>query len=128
MIGEFVNNQALPSFVVNQQSFFIFRGDETAMIVMMTNSRNGSIEIIWGTANYFAASFSRNRRFFKETDKWIRVRPRGMKYKRKILSLTHLCIWNTLGPEDFSPRSKRQRVKSSGNLSFRPKPGYGEQG
>nr|VFK62019.1 MAG: hypothetical protein BECKTC1821F_GA0114240_10674 [Candidatus Kentron sp. TC] len=57
MIGEFVNNQALPSFVVNQQSFFIFRGDETAMIVMMTNSRNGSIEIIWGNGKLLCRFF-----------------------------------------------------------------------
>ncbi len=40
-------------------------------------------QVIRGTANYFATSFSHNRRLFKETDKWIRVRLRGMKYKRK---------------------------------------------
>nr|VFJ68374.1 MAG: group II intron reverse transcriptase/maturase [Candidatus Kentron sp. FW] len=40
-------------------------------------------QVIRGTANYFATSFSHNRRLFKETDKWIRVRLRSMKYKRK---------------------------------------------
>lgn len=39
--------------------------------------------VIRGTANYFAPSFSHNRRLFTELDKWVRVRLRSMKFKRK---------------------------------------------
>jgi len=40
-------------------------------------------QVIRGTANYFATSFSHNRRLFSDLDKWIRVRLRCMKYNRK---------------------------------------------
>jgi group II intron reverse transcriptase/maturase len=40
-------------------------------------------QVIRGTANYFATSFSHNRHLFTELDKWIRVRLRSMKYNRK---------------------------------------------
>ncbi|MCP4604866.1 MAG: group II intron reverse transcriptase/maturase, partial [Proteobacteria bacterium] len=40
-------------------------------------------QVVRGTANYFAAPFSRNRKLFKEMDKWIRMRMRCMKHKRK---------------------------------------------
>lgn len=39
--------------------------------------------ILRGTANYFATFFSHNRRLFQDVDKWIRVRLRCMKYRRK---------------------------------------------
>lgn len=39
--------------------------------------------VVRGTANYFATSFSHNRRLFTALDKWIRVRLRSMKFKRK---------------------------------------------
>lgn len=39
--------------------------------------------VIRGTANYFATEFSTNRRIFRTLDRWIRMRLRCMKYKRK---------------------------------------------
>jgi len=39
--------------------------------------------VLRGTANYFATPFLHNRRLFTEIDKWIRVRLRSMKFKRK---------------------------------------------
>jgi hypothetical protein len=36
-----------------------------------------------GTANYFATPFAHNRRMFADLDKWIRVRLRSVKFKRK---------------------------------------------
>jgi group II intron reverse transcriptase/maturase len=39
--------------------------------------------VIRGTANYFATLFSHNRKMFTELDKWIRVRLRSIKFKRK---------------------------------------------
>jgi group II intron reverse transcriptase/maturase len=40
-------------------------------------------QVIRGTANYFAMPFSHNSRLFTNLDKWIRMRLRCMKYKRK---------------------------------------------
>ena len=40
-------------------------------------------QVIRGTANYFGAWFSTNRRLFDRLDKWIRMRLRCMKKKRK---------------------------------------------
>ena len=40
-------------------------------------------QVVRGTANYFATPFSHNRHLFTELDKWIRVRLRSMKFKRK---------------------------------------------
>ncbi len=40
-------------------------------------------QVIRGTANYFATSFSTCRRHFLALDKWIRMRVRCMKLKRK---------------------------------------------
>ena len=39
--------------------------------------------VIRGTANYFATSFSRVGDLFRGLDRWIRMRLRCMKYKRK---------------------------------------------
>jgi len=39
--------------------------------------------VLRGTANYFATSFSHNRRLFTRLDQWIRARLRCMKFKRK---------------------------------------------
>lgn len=39
--------------------------------------------LIRGTANYFATPFSHNKRLLGDLDKWIRMRLRAMKYKRK---------------------------------------------
>nr|VFK20697.1 MAG: Group II intron, maturase-specific domain [Candidatus Kentron sp. LFY] len=64
-------------------------------------------QIVRGTANYFATWFSHNRRLFKETDKWIRMRLRCMKYKRKWrtdnrrLRLKHLQRTGLLSLYDF---------------------------
>ena len=40
-------------------------------------------QVIRGTANYFGPWFSTNRTLFDELDKWIRMRLRCMKKKRK---------------------------------------------
>lgn len=40
-------------------------------------------QVVRGTANYFATPFSHNRHLFTELDKWVRVRLRSMKFKRK---------------------------------------------
>ncbi len=40
-------------------------------------------QIIRGTANYFATSFSTNQGLFQKLDSWIRMRMRAMKFKRK---------------------------------------------
>jgi group II intron reverse transcriptase/maturase len=39
--------------------------------------------VVRGTVNYFAAPFARSQRLFVKLDKWIRMRLRCMKYKRK---------------------------------------------
>lgn len=39
--------------------------------------------VVRGTANYFATSFSNVRNLFRTLDRWIRMRLRCMKYKRK---------------------------------------------
>jgi group II intron reverse transcriptase/maturase len=63
--------------------------------------------VIRGTANYFATSFSHNRNLFTELDKWIRVRLRSMKFKRKWktdnrrLRLKHLRRMGLLNLYDF---------------------------
>lgn len=40
-------------------------------------------QVVRGTANYFAAPFAHARKLFVKLDKWIRMRLRCMKYKRK---------------------------------------------
>ncbi len=40
-------------------------------------------QVIRGTANYFAAEFSTCVKLFQKLDKWIRMRVRSMKFKRK---------------------------------------------
>jgi len=40
-------------------------------------------QVVRGTANYFAKPFSHNQSIFQKLDKWIRMRLRCMKYKRK---------------------------------------------
>jgi len=40
-------------------------------------------QVVRGTANYFGTCFSTNRRLFDKLDKWIRMRLRCMKWKRK---------------------------------------------
>jgi group II intron reverse transcriptase/maturase len=42
--------------------------------------------VVRGTANYFATSFSQCRYLFRALDKWLRMRIRSMKYKRKRVS------------------------------------------
>jgi RNA-directed DNA polymerase len=39
--------------------------------------------VVRGTANYFATSFSSTRNLFRSLDRWIRMRIRAMKFKRK---------------------------------------------
>lgn len=63
--------------------------------------------VLRGTANYFATPFSHNRRLFTELDKWIRVRLRSMKFKRKWktdnrrLRLKHFRRMGLLSLHDF---------------------------
>ena len=40
--------------------------------------------VIRGTANYFATSFSTHKYLFQQLDKWIRMRLRAMKFKKKL--------------------------------------------
>ncbi|SEH04178.1 Group II intron-encoded protein LtrA [Candidatus Venteria ishoeyi] len=40
-------------------------------------------QVVRGTATYFAKPYTHNRRLFTKLDKWIRMRLRCMKYKRK---------------------------------------------
>ena len=40
-------------------------------------------QVIRGTANYFATNFSTCVKLFQKLDKWIRMRIRCMKFKRK---------------------------------------------
>ena len=67
--------------------------------------------VVRGTANYFATSFSHNRRLFEDLDKWIRVRLRAMKFKRKWktdnrrLRLKHFRRMGLLNLRDFYPPS-----------------------
>lgn len=64
-------------------------------------------QVIRGTANYFATSFSHNRGLFRELDRWIRMRLRCMKYKRKSrtdnrrMRLKHFCNRRLLNLGDF---------------------------
>nr|VFK55980.1 MAG: Group II intron, maturase-specific domain [Candidatus Kentron sp. TC] len=64
-------------------------------------------QIVRGTANYFATPFSHNRRLFTEIDKWIRMRLRSMKFKRKWktdnrrLRLKHFRRMGLLSLADF---------------------------
>jgi len=62
-------------------------------------------QVIRGTANYFATLFSHNRHLFTELDKWIRVRLRCMKFKRK---------WKT-----DNGRMRLKHFKSIGLLNLR---------
>ncbi len=64
-------------------------------------------QVLRGTANYFATPFSHNRRIFEKLDKWIRMRLRCMKFKRKWvtdnrrLRLKHLRRMGLLAMIDF---------------------------
>ena len=49
-----------------------------ANVVMKLN------QVIRGTANYFATDFSTCIKLYQQLDKWIRMRVRCMKYKRKL--------------------------------------------
>jgi len=65
--------------------------------------------VIRGTANYFATPFSHNRWLFGHLDRWIRMRLRCMKYKRKWLTdnqrfrIKHLRRLGLLSLRDFYP-------------------------
>jgi len=67
-------------------------------------------QVIRGTANYFATPFSHNRFLFNSLDRWIRMRLRCMKYKRKWktdnrrLRLKHLRNKGLLNLYDFYPK------------------------
>ncbi len=41
-------------------------------------------QVIRGTANYFATKFSTCVKLYQKLDKWIRMRVRCMKFKRKL--------------------------------------------
>lgn len=61
--------------------------------------------VIRGTANYFATPFSHNRWLFGHLDRWIRMRLRCMKYKRK---------WRT-----DNQRLRNKHLRRAGLLSLR---------
>jgi len=67
-------------------------------------------QVIRGTANYFAPPFSHNRSLFNNMDRWIRMRLRCMKYKRKWktdnrrLHLKHLKNKGLISLYDFYPK------------------------
>ena len=64
-------------------------------------------QVIRGTANYFGPWFSTNRRLFDRLDKWIRMRLRCMKTKRKSRSDNsrvkdkHIRRWGVVFLSDF---------------------------
>lgn len=66
-------------------------------------------QVIRGTANYFATPFSHNLRQFVNLDKWIRMRVRAMKFKRKWktdnrrLRLKHFRRLGLVNMSDFYP-------------------------
>ena len=67
-------------------------------------------QIACGTANYFATAFSHNRSLFRKFDRWIRMRLRCMKYKRKWKTdnrrfrLKYFRRMGLLSMQDFYPR------------------------
>nr|VFK42152.1 MAG: Group II intron, maturase-specific domain [Candidatus Kentron sp. SD]VFK47705.1 MAG: Group II intron, maturase-specific domain [Candidatus Kentron sp. SD] len=67
-------------------------------------------QVIRGTANYFATPFSHNRKLFTVVDKWIRMRLRSMKFKRKWrtdnrrVRLKHFRRMGLLSLSDFYPQ------------------------
>ncbi len=66
--------------------------------------------IVRGTANYFATPFSHNRSLFRRLDRWIRMRLRCMKFKRKWTSdnrrlrLKVFLRMGLLSLQDFYPQ------------------------
>lgn len=69
--------------------------------------------IVRGTANYFAAPFARCGNLFRVLDRWLRMRPRCMKSKRKSrqdhwrIRLRHLRHWGAHWLSDFLPQPCR---------------------
>jgi RNA-directed DNA polymerase len=49
-----------------------------------TAERTGTELLSEGTANYFATNFSTCVKLYQKLDKWIRMRVRCMKFKRKL--------------------------------------------
>lgn len=74
--------------------------------------------IIRGTAKYFATSFSNVYNQFRELDKWIRMRVRCMKYKRKSerdnwrMRRKYLRRWGLVSLMDFIASCKSSRHDS----------------
>ena len=66
-------------------------------------------QIVRGTANYFAAPFAQCVNLFRTLDRWLRMRLRCMKTKRKSrrdnwrIRLKHLRHWGVLYLSDFLP-------------------------
>nr|VFK18462.1 MAG: group II intron reverse transcriptase/maturase [Candidatus Kentron sp. LPFa]VFK20107.1 MAG: group II intron reverse transcriptase/maturase [Candidatus Kentron sp. LPFa] len=66
--------------------------------------------IVRGTANYFATAFSHNRSLFRRLDRWIRMRLRCMKFKRKWKTdnrrfrLKYFRRMGLLSMQDFYPQ------------------------
>ena len=67
-------------------------------------------QIARGAANYFATAFSHNRSLFRKFDRWIRMRLRYMKYKRKWKTdnrrfrLKYFRRMGLLSMQDFYPQ------------------------
>ena len=62
--------------------------DKIRALTRRSHNFNASVvkkvnQVVRGTANYFAAPFAHSRKLFVKLDKWIRMRLRCMKYKRK---------------------------------------------
>ena len=83
-------------------------------------------QIACGTANYFATAFSHNRSLFRKFDRWIRMRLRCMKYKRKWKTdnrrfrLKHFRRMGLLSMQDFLSST---RVSQNTQLPERGTPG-----
>ena len=82
--------------------------------------------IVRGTANYFSTAFSHNRSLFRKLDRWIRMRLRCMRYKRKWktdnrrLRLKHFRRMGLLSMQDFLSST---RVSQNTQLPERGTPG-----
>jgi group II intron reverse transcriptase/maturase len=84
--------------------------------------------IVRGTANYFATAFSHNRSLFRRLDRWIRMRLRCMKFKRKWTSDNRrLCLkgflrMGLLSLSDFYPQPAYVKTLDSPQGVLRTEP------
>lgn len=86
-------------------------------------------QVVRGTANYFGTAFSRCRNLFRTLDRWIRMRIRCMKFKRKRTSdnwrlrLKHLARRGVLGLADVrAPPVKEPPIAPPSGQRLRRRP------